>query len=75
MTDGIIQKVFNKRIEELERVEPEKTKWLHIRDTYKLQQELIKEIKICMVSLYEQHPLFQSNALKIIQKELIGDNE
>jgi hypothetical protein len=59
MTDGIIQKVCRK--------------WLW--DNSMLEQELIEEVKICMVSLYEQNPLFHANALKVIQRELIGDNE
>jgi hypothetical protein len=70
MTDGIIQKVFNKHII-LREVESGRTQ----KRLRQIQQELIEEVKICMVSLYEQNPLFHANALKVIQRELIGDNE
>jgi hypothetical protein len=45
MTEGIIQKVFNDLITDIENRLEEKTKWIIIRDCYKREKELIEEIK------------------------------
>jgi hypothetical protein len=69
MTEGIIDKVFQHYID-YNILREDTTTMLET-----LKQELKAEIKMLMVSLYEQNPLFQANALKLIQRELIGNGE
>jgi hypothetical protein len=45
LTEGIIQKVFNELITDIENRLEEKIKWIIIRDCYKREKELIEEIK------------------------------
>jgi hypothetical protein len=77
--EGIIQKVFKEAEESYFSSESETDYTITYEQARKrlryIQEKLIAEIKLVVLSIYEQNPTFPSYILKLIQKELIGDNQ
>ena len=67
--EGIIQNIFNKYAITLV------TTNIQRQFFNEMEKELIKDIKLMILSVYEQNPRITATALKIVQKELIGDNQ
>jgi len=75
MTDGIIQKVFNKELHYYDNYEsnnPDITIDQHLQVIEEMKQELIEEIKKRFPIDYDENYSMWHEA---IQKILIGDNE